>query len=282
MIALGEDVVAGGLNYYLTGDETLVSIDRRTTLLPINVTGEPDQAIENIEHIVHVTSGFDGKDGFRVLLGGEASIAYEGNELAESDLQKGERFGIPVALIILLIIFGAALAALLPILLAIASIGVALGVVSLIGQVFEMSFFVSLMVTMIGLAIGIDYSLLIVSRYREELGRGASVVDAVAKASRHRGPDRAVQRLYRGICPVRNAHHSLHFLPVPGARGNHRRPRNTCGDIHFPARRSRAAGSPDQLAEAALCRTEHDFPLRGFREGILGCDYPRCYQVPRD
>ena len=182
LIALGEDVVAGGLNYYLTGDESLVSLDRRTTLLPINVTGEPDEAIENIETILHVTSEFDGKDGFRVLIGGEASIAFEGNELAESDLQKGERFGIPVALIILLVIFGAALAALLPILLAIASIGVALGVVSLIGQIFEVSFFVSLMVTMIGLAIGIDYSLLIVSRYREELDRGASTLDAVGKA----------------------------------------------------------------------------------------------------
>ena len=183
LIALGEDVVAGGINYYLTGDESLVSADRRTTLVPINVTGEPDQAIANIEHIVHVTSEFDGKDGFRVLVGGEASIAFESNELAEADLQKGERFGIPVALIILLVIFGAALAALLPILLAIASIGVALGVVSLIGQVFEMSFFVTLMVTMIGLAIGIDYSLLIVSRHREELERGENVRDAVTKAA---------------------------------------------------------------------------------------------------
>ena len=132
---------------------------------------------------MHLTSEFDGKDGFRVLIGGEASIAFEGNELAEADLQKGERFGIPVALIILLIIFGAALAALLPILLAIVSIGVALGVVSLIGQVFEMSFFVTLMITMIGLAIGIDYSLLIVSRHREELRKRASVRDAVATAA---------------------------------------------------------------------------------------------------
>ena len=182
LIALGKDVVAGGLSYYLTGDESLVSADRRTTLLPINVTGEPEEAIDNIEHILHVTSEFDGVDGFRVLIGGEASIAFEGNELAEADLQKGERFGIPVALIILLIIFGAVLAALLPILLAIVSIGVALGVVSLIGQVYEMSFFVTLMVTMIGLAIGIDYSLLIVSRYREEVRRGAEVRDAVANA----------------------------------------------------------------------------------------------------
>ena len=182
LLALGPDVVAGGLNYYLTGDEALVSSDRRTTLMPINVTGELDQAIENIEEIVHVTSRADGRDGFRVLIGGEASIAFENNELAEADLQKGERFGIPVALIILLVIFGTLLAALLPIALAIASIGVSLGIASLIGQVWEMSFFVTLMITMIGLAIGIDYSLLIVSRYREELKRGKTVRDAVTKA----------------------------------------------------------------------------------------------------
>ena len=182
LIGLGGEVVAGGLNYYLTGDETLVSADRSTTLMPVNVAGGLDQAIENVEKIVHVTEEVDRTDGFRVLIGGEASIAFENNELAESDLQKGERFGVPVALVILLIIFGTALAAFLPIVLAVASIGVAFGVASLIGQVFELSFFVTLMITMIGLAIGIDYSLLIVSRHREELRRGESVRDAVTKA----------------------------------------------------------------------------------------------------
>ncbi len=183
LVALGPDVVAGGLNYYLTGDETLVSADRRTALMPVSVTGELDQAIENVEEIAHVTSAADGVGGFRVLLGGEASIAFENNELAEADLQKGERFGIPVALIILLIIFGTALAALLPIVLAIASIGVSFGVASLIGQAFELSFFVTLMITMIGLAIGIDYSLLIVSRYREELRRSEEIRTAVERAA---------------------------------------------------------------------------------------------------
>ena len=182
LIALGQDVVAGGLNYYLTGDESLVSADRRTTIMPVNVAGDLEQAIENVEEVVHVTSEADRTDGFRVLVGGEASIAWERAELAESDLQKGERFGIPVALIILLIIFGSAVAAALPIGLALVSIGVSLGIASLVGQAFELSFFVTLMITMIGLAIGIDYSLLIVSRYREELRRGESVRDAVAKA----------------------------------------------------------------------------------------------------
>ena len=119
-----------------------------------------------------------------MLLGGEASIAYENSELAVADLEKGERFGIPVALIILLIIFGTLVAALLPVGLAIVSIVVALGVTALIGQAFKLSFFVTLMITMIGLAIGIYYSLLMVSRYREELRRGHSVHEAVE----HTGP----------------------------------------------------------------------------------------------
>ena len=182
LIALGPDVVAGGLNYWLTGDESLVSADRTTTIMPLSVAGDPERAIENVEEVVHLISEADGRDGFRVLVGGEASIAWERAELNESDLQKGERFGIPVALVILLIIFGSAVAAALPIGLAIVSIGVSLGIASLVGQAFELSLFVTLMITMIGLAIGIDYSLLIVSRYREELRRGESVRDAVAKA----------------------------------------------------------------------------------------------------
>ena len=181
LVSLGPEIVAGGLNYYLTGDESLVAADRTVTIMPVIVAGELDEAIEKVEQVVHVTSEADRTDGFRVLLGGEASIAYENNELAVADLEKGERFGIPVALIILLIIFGTLVAALLPVGLAIVSIVVALGVTALIGQVFELSFFVTLMITMIGLAIGIDYSLLMVSRYREELRRGHSVREAVEK-----------------------------------------------------------------------------------------------------
>lgn len=77
LIALGPDVVAGGLNYYLTGGESLVSDNRRTTLMLISASRELDQAIENIEQIVHVTSEAGQNDGFRVVIGGEAGMAYE-------------------------------------------------------------------------------------------------------------------------------------------------------------------------------------------------------------
>ena len=195
LVALGPETVTGGLNYYITGDESIVSADRTTTIMPVVMAGELDEAIENIEQFVHITGEADGKDGFRVLLGGEASISYENNELSESDLQKGERFGIPVALIILLVIFGTAVAAFLPIGLAIISIAVALGITALVGQAVELSFFVTLM---IGLAIGIDYSLLMVSRFREELQNGQTPREAVVKTGATAG--RTV--LFSGITVV--------------------------------------------------------------------------------
>ncbi len=78
--------------------------------------------------------------------------------------------------------FGAVAAAFLPIVLAIAAIIVALGATALVGQAFDLSFFVTNMITMMGLAVGIDYSLFIVSRYREERARGLEKVDAIATA----------------------------------------------------------------------------------------------------
>ena len=117
-----------------------------------------------------------------MLIGGDASVAFENNELSAEDLEKGERFGIPIALIILLALFGAVVATLLPLGLAIVAIVLALAAVGIIGQAFELIFFVTMMITMIGLAVGIDYSLLIVSRFREEMNRGLDTRDAVERA----------------------------------------------------------------------------------------------------
>ena len=85
-------------------------------------------------------------------------------------MEQGERVGIPVALLILLALFGAVVAALIPIGLAIVAIVIALGIVAVIGQFFDLVFFVTLMITMIGLAVGIDYSLFIISRFRGGVG----------------------------------------------------------------------------------------------------------------
>ncbi len=180
LLALGSDIVDVPLTTLANG-QRLVSADGTTTLIPLVLTGSLADAEKNIGHVLDVIEEANASDDLQVLMVGPASVSFESLEFAREDLEQGERFGIPVALIILLVLFGAVVAALVPIGLAVVSIAIALGLVALIGQVFELSFFVTLMVTMIGLAVGIDYSLLIISRFRKEMGRGLSTPEAVAK-----------------------------------------------------------------------------------------------------
>ena len=182
IIALGIGVIEGGTNYYQTGNEFQVSRDRHTTIMPFVMVGDLDEATEHLEaELLDMVREANGKDGFQVLIAGEASFGAELNELVVKDIENGERIWVPVALIILLVLFGAVLAAFLPILLAIVAITVALGAAALVGQATQLIFFVTLMITMIGLAVGIDYSLLVVSRFREELARGLDKYDAIAR-----------------------------------------------------------------------------------------------------
>ncbi len=181
--SLGADIVTPLPNYYQTNDPTLVSSKgRMTTIMPLVMTGSFEEAVENVPEVLLVVEEADGKDGFRVLMVGDASTAHDNNELAETDLRRGERIGIPVALVILVILFGTIAAALMPIGLSIMCIIVAMGLAALIGQSFELVLFVTLMIIMIGLAVGIDYSLVIVSRYRDELASGLDTNAAIERA----------------------------------------------------------------------------------------------------
>ena len=102
--------------------------------------------------------------------------------MSQEDIQKGEAIGIVVAIIVLVLVFGAAVAAVTPIIMGLFAIVVGTGIVALIGQVWSFSFFVPELMTMMGLAVGIDYSLFIVSRYREERARGYEKLDAIGAA----------------------------------------------------------------------------------------------------
>ena len=181
ILALGTDVVEGGVHHYQTGADSLVSEDRRATLMPFTMVGDFAEATKNVEGPFEIVRAANGKDGFTVLIAGEASVSFETNELSIKDIQNGERFGVPAALLILLVLFGAVVAAIIPLALAIVAIIVALGATALVGQVFELIFFVTVMITMIGLAVGIDYSLIVVSRYREERRRGRDKLDAISR-----------------------------------------------------------------------------------------------------
>jgi len=159
-----------------TRNPTLVSKDRHATALLINV---PDS--DRIGDVVDVVERADADPNFEVAITGDQTVDNDFNELSQSDLKNGElRFGVPAALIILVLVFGAVVAGLIPLLMAILSIVVALGLVALFSQAFDLSVFITNMLTGMGLALGIDYSLFVVSRYREERGRGLEESDAIA------------------------------------------------------------------------------------------------------
>jgi RND superfamily putative drug exporter len=166
------------VTYYDTQDPTLVSQDGHATLVNAVMAGSLDEASEFANELRAVADEHTG-EGAEVLVAGPVTINDDFSAIAEEDLRTGESIGIVAALIVLLVVFGAVVAAVVPILLAVVAIVVAVGAVALLGQAFDFSYFVTNMITMMGLAVGIDYSLFIVSRYREERGRGHDKLEAI-------------------------------------------------------------------------------------------------------
>ena len=177
-----DGTVVSAVSYYDTDSPQMVSDDRTTSLIQIELEGEAREASSNVEPLVEYVRHREAANGFTLMLSGLGSSAFEFQEISERDLQTGESFGIPVALIILFLVFGAVVAAVLPLLLAIAAIVAAMGVAAIFGQAYSLSFFVVNIITMIGLAVGIDYALFIIQRFREELHKLGNVEDAIAKA----------------------------------------------------------------------------------------------------
>ncbi len=161
-----------------------VSSDGRTALAAVTLANtDLDEAADDAATLGEAVHAVPRPDGFGVLLAGHQTTTNDLVALAEETLRKGESIGVTIALIVLLIVIGTAVAAMLPIILAIAAIAVSLGIVALIGQLFDLSLFVTNIISMIGLAVGIDYSLFIVARYREKRVRGFDKIEAIGRSS---------------------------------------------------------------------------------------------------
>src|SRR5829696_3956525 len=164
--------------FFDSGERRLVSQDRDATGMLVTLGRDAE---DDIEDVVDAVRGADGRDGFDTAITGEFTLDADFSTLAGEDLQNGELgFGLPAALIVLLIVFGSLVAGLVPLLLAIVSITVALALLALVGQAFPLSVFATNMLTGMGLALGIDYSLFVLSRYREERLHGQERLDAIA------------------------------------------------------------------------------------------------------
>ena len=129
---------------------------------------------------------------------GFESINHTFQELAEKDLVTGETIGISVAIIILALVFGSVVSAIIPIILALVAISISLGIISVMGQFVDLNDFVPNIVSMMGLAVGIDYCLFILSRYREERATGLEKIEAIVRTGSSAG--RAV--MFSGLTVV--------------------------------------------------------------------------------
>ena len=161
----------------------LVSADRHATIIPVTMAASAGAVDEHMDGLYELARTADGRDGFTVALTGTGAWERDASAVAESDLMRGEAIGIPIALLILVVVFGSLVAALVPLALGVVAIVAGAALTALLGEGFMVSVFALNIVTMMGLAVGIDYSLFIVSRFREELAAGLTVPDAVGRAA---------------------------------------------------------------------------------------------------
>ncbi len=157
--------------------EGAVSADGHAVAIPV-VLAEPKD--ERIAALVAAVERADGAAAFSVDITGSHTLDRDLEELSASDLSKGElQFGLPAAIVVLLLVVGTLLGVAIPMLMAIISILVALAVTAVVGQAFQLNLFILNMVVAMGLALGIDYSLFIISRLREERHRGRDTREAI-------------------------------------------------------------------------------------------------------
>ena len=167
---------------YQDGAESLRTSDGRKALIQVTTSLGQDDDLEPADSVLTVVEEANESSGLRVSTIGDMSVERLFVEMADETFQKGEMIGIATALVIMLAVFGAAVAALIPVLLAIVAVLTAVGLIAIISQARELNEFTVIVTTMVGLAVGIDYTLLIVQRFREERGRGRERYDAIAMA----------------------------------------------------------------------------------------------------
>jgi putative drug exporter of the RND superfamily len=129
----------------------------------------------------------DGPCSGQVYVSGQVAINHDLQPVFDEDLQRGEMIAIPIAIIVLLIVFGTLTATLVPLLMAAGTVPVTLGLLWLLAHELNMAIYVTNLVTLIGIAIAIDYSLLVVYRFREELLGGSDPPEALRTTMRTAG-----------------------------------------------------------------------------------------------
>ncbi|WP_119726761.1 MMPL family transporter [Thermomonospora amylolytica] len=151
--------------------------DGRKAIAVATIVGDENAVADRIEDLLPRYEG--SRDGLQVQVGGYARLQHEMSAQSEEDVKKGEMFTFPVALVALVLVFGGLVAASLPMVVAMVTTLLGMGAVWVLASLTGVAVISVNVVTILGLGLAVDYSLLIVNRYREELGGGLSPADAL-------------------------------------------------------------------------------------------------------
>jgi putative drug exporter of the RND superfamily len=168
--------------------EPIPATDGTALLVPITMSGDPDTASDRVSPLLDATAEVQAAHPqLRIEEVGGPSIGKALDDTLGADFQKAEILSLPVTLLILIIAFGALIAAGVPLLLALSSVAAAMGLSTLASHLVPMGDATGSVILLIGMAVGVDYSLFYVRREREERARGRNHVDAVEIAAETSG-----------------------------------------------------------------------------------------------
>jgi RND superfamily putative drug exporter len=165
-------------------DPPVTSPDGSAMMLTVHLAGDPNTAEQRVQPLLDTTAAVQrDHSAVRVEEVGDGSLNKELGEKINSDFSRAEFSSVPVTLLILLVTFGALIAAGVPVLLGLSAVGAAIGLSALTSYLVPVQDTTNSVILLIGLAVGVDYSLFYLKREREERAAGAKHLDAVEIAA---------------------------------------------------------------------------------------------------
>src|SRR5690348_4483037 len=167
-----------------TGGGKLISRDGRSALVTFNLGGDPNNADQTVLPAERAVAAVQAAHpGLRVAESGQASVGRATNNIISSDFRRAEVTSVPITLVLLLCVFGALIAAGIPLLLAVTSVVTAISLLAIPSHWLPIDSTTSSVVLLVGMAVGVDYSLFYLRREREERAAGADTYTAVRRAA---------------------------------------------------------------------------------------------------
>ncbi|WP_405472970.1 MMPL family transporter [Streptomyces canus] len=183
-LAAEKDITGVG-SYWSAASPALRAEDGHEALIAARITGDEKQMGETLDRVAPSLRGTHGP--VKVEIGGIVAVRHEMQTIIQEDLTRAEMIALPITLLLLVMVFGSAIAALLPLGIGIVAILGTNAVLRGLTEFTDVSVFAMNLTTALGLGLAIDYALFIVRRFREELATGADPLTAIGTTLRTAG-----------------------------------------------------------------------------------------------